>query len=193
MKIKAFTSDQHFGHEAIIRLSNRPFYSVEHMNKTIVERYNSVIGKDDTVIFVGDISYLKKNDYKKIMKELNGHKILVRGNHDKGTQSDFLEFGFDLIVDTFMMLEIENINIKVCHYPYPNMQTSWPDKHILKRPTPNKNEILIHGHTHNKEKRFENMIHVGVDAWDFTPALYDDIVSIVKEIKSDWESKNDNI
>lgn len=190
MKIKAFTSDQHFGHEAIIMLAQRPFYSINHMTETLIERYNKVIGKDDTVVWVGDAFFLKKELIPGVMEGLNGYKIIIRGNHDKGTPAAYLDYGFDLVVDTFLMLEIENTNIKVCHYPYGQAQTDWFDKHKDKRPEQAANEILIHGHTHQKEKRRGDMIHVGVDAWNYAPVLYDDVVSLVKEIKTEREKAN---
>ena len=60
MNIKAFTSDQHFGHEPIITFCDRPFYSLMHMQEELIDRYNSVIGKDDAVVWVGDAFFLKK-------------------------------------------------------------------------------------------------------------------------------------
>lgn len=185
MKIKAFTSDQHFGHESIIALSARPFYSINHMTEVLIERYNRVIEKTDTVVWVGDAFFLKKELIAGVMEGLNGHKIIVRGNHDKGTPATYLSYGFDLVVDTFLMLEIEGINVKICHYPYQQAQTDWFDKHKDKRPIQEENEILIHGHTHQKQKRVGNMIHVGVDAWNYTPVLFDDVVKMVKEIKEE--------
>ena len=38
-----FTSDQHFGHFNIIRLSHRPFASLDEMNETMVARWNAKV------------------------------------------------------------------------------------------------------------------------------------------------------
>jgi len=40
---------------------------------------------------------------------------------------------------------------------------------------------LIHGHTHSTERRDGQAIHVGVDAWDYKPATFDEIVALMKE------------
>ena len=52
-----FTSDMHLGHKAVIRMQNRPFENVEEMNRILIDNYNSVVHKDDTVYILGDICY----------------------------------------------------------------------------------------------------------------------------------------
>jgi len=53
------------------------------------------------------------------------------------------------------------------------------DRYAELRPVRRKGEVLIHGHTHLKRKLHENMIHVGVDAWDFRPVLYEEIEEMI--------------
>lgn len=38
-----FTADFHLGHKNIVRHCNRPFDTVEEMNRTIIERLNSLV------------------------------------------------------------------------------------------------------------------------------------------------------
>ena len=76
-------SDTHFDHENIIRYCHRPFKSMGEMNKTLVDRWNSKVGKDDTVYFMGDLTLEReKLDY--WLGKLNGKIKFIRGNHDKG-------------------------------------------------------------------------------------------------------------
>lgn len=56
-----FTSDTHFGHNNIIKLSNRPFSSVEEMNEGLIERWNDVVGAEDIVYHLGDFSLKIRN------------------------------------------------------------------------------------------------------------------------------------
>ena len=183
MKIKAFTSDQHFGHNNIIGYCNRPYYNVEHMNRSLIENYNKMIGPNDNVVWVGDCFFCGAEERQKIMKQLNGHKVLVRGNHDKGSPDLYTKIGFDLVVDTWMMLEISGVCVKVCHYPYFGNDPQYENKYKNKMPIANENEILIHGHTHGFDKKKNNMIHVGVDAWDYAPVPFVEIEKIIEGIK----------
>jgi calcineurin-like phosphoesterase family protein len=44
-------------------------------------------------------------------------------------------------------------------------------------PKYNKNEVLVHGHTHDvSQHNGGNAIHCGVDAWDYTPVSIDEVV-----------------
>ena len=42
-----FISDHHFGHKQIINFETRPFEDVDVMNASMIESWNSVVGKDD--------------------------------------------------------------------------------------------------------------------------------------------------
>ncbi len=77
-------SDTHFDHENIIRFCNRPFRSLEEMQKTLVNRWNLTVTNEDTVYFLGDMTYGKKRqpiDY--WLGKLNGKIKFIRGNHDE--------------------------------------------------------------------------------------------------------------
>ena len=76
-------SDTHFGDERILRYENRPFSSVEEMDKAIIENWNQVVGEEDTVFHLGDVSSYDPERNKEILSSLHGKKILVMGNHDQ--------------------------------------------------------------------------------------------------------------
>ena len=48
-----FIADPHFDHKNIIKYCERPFNTVEEMNQTLIERWNSVVKKDDKVFCIG--------------------------------------------------------------------------------------------------------------------------------------------
>jgi len=48
-----FTADFHFGHSNIIRYCNRPFLSVEEMDRTILDRLNASVKANDILYFLG--------------------------------------------------------------------------------------------------------------------------------------------
>lgn len=82
------TSDTHFGHKNILTFEDkigkpvRPFCSVEDMNETIIENWNSVVKAGDKVYHLGDVFFGPKEDFAKLWPRLNGSKRLVVGNHD---------------------------------------------------------------------------------------------------------------
>lgn len=181
--IKAFYSDPHYGHKNICMLSGRPFHSVDEMNQELIKRYNEIIGVDDTVLWCGDAFFCTVEKAQRIMASLNGHKILVLGNHDRGHGS-MLNQGFDLVMDE-CFLNIAERTCRVKHYPYANNVMSnnkLEERYLDRRPPRIKGEILIHGHTHQKDKVRETSVHVGIDSWDYRPALMTEVEELIKKI-----------
>lgn len=50
-----YTSDWHIIHKKIIRLTNRPFLSVDEMTHEMIRRYHACVSDTDTCYFLGDI------------------------------------------------------------------------------------------------------------------------------------------
>lgn len=191
-----FTSDLHFGHHNVIEYSNRPFKNVEEMNKHMITQWNRRVRVDDTVIVVGDF-YLggQKKEIAGILSQLNGTKILVRGNHDY-KNAEMMTSGFDFSCDEIDMY-IAGEKVKISHYPYRQskfdlywhkflmkigFRKHWFDKHYLKKPV-NRGGFLIHGHTHSKNKINGRMIHVGVDANEFNPVPLERVANWIMDVK----------
>lgn len=78
-----FTADLHLGHENIIESCNRPFATVDEMNKTIIEKWNERVDPEDTVWVLGDFGFGPLYESIVLATHLHGHKILVAGNHDQ--------------------------------------------------------------------------------------------------------------
>lgn len=161
-----FYSDPHFGHKNIIGFCDRPFNSVGHMYREMASRYNEVVGPDDTVCFTGDVVFGSVVDGINLLRTLNGRKILVRGNHDGGINR-CLRMGFELVCDV-LHLTIGGRMVTVCHYP-PKGVCRFTDDRGFNQPDKSKENILIHGHTHEKGTGEGRRVHVGVDAWDYRP------------------------
>lgn len=181
--IKAFYSDPHFGHKNIIKLAKRPFNDIDEMHSSLIGSYNALIERNDTVLWLGDCAFCGSNKFKAIMDSLNGKKLLVIGNHDR-SPGKMSELGFDVVMNECIM-NIAGRTCRINHFPYINAEPEecrTNDRFVDKRPVYNKNEILIHGHTHSKTRVLENMIHVGVDAWPYRPVLLDEIEKIIEEI-----------
>lgn len=72
-------ADTHFGHKKVVEF--RPFSTVEEHDRGLIQRWNAVVRKDDSVWHLGDV-YLGGKDNHTILGQLNGVKRLVMGNHD---------------------------------------------------------------------------------------------------------------
>lgn len=77
-----FTSDTHFHHRQIIRLSHRPFGSVDEMNRELIKKWNETIPKDGIVFHLGDFCMGSYQQWDNILSQLNGRIYLILGNHD---------------------------------------------------------------------------------------------------------------
>lgn len=135
-----FTADTHFGHKNIMKYCNRPFNSVEEMTEAIINTWNSVVGETDTVIHLGDFSFLKAEQSAAIYKRLNGGIILVRGNHD--SDNIINACGFDDVVD-FLELKVYEQEGTAMHQPISCMHypmAVWPSSHY--------GAWHLHGHSH---------------------------------------------
>jgi len=176
---RAFYSDPHLFHENIIEYEKRPFANVDEMHEALIERYNEVIGPEDTVLWLGDAA-LKGSVgmVSQVIEAMHGVKLLIRGNHDRGNLA-MLRRGFSAILQE-PLIQMANRAVRCSHYPYADR-----DRHVrtaAKHPLRVKGEVLIHGHIHSTARRRENMVHVGVDAWDYRPVLWEEVEALVAEV-----------
>ena len=80
------TSDLHLGHKRIREFcpeSRGQFQSVEEMNEAIINNINSVVTDNDTLYILGDIAFNSPLIACDFLKQMNGEKVIVWGNHDR--------------------------------------------------------------------------------------------------------------
>lgn len=185
-----FTSDTHFGHARIIELCNRPWDTVEEMNEGIIERWNDTVSPTDIVYHLGDVALGKIADSLPLVGRLNGLKILVVGNHDrlfsdnKAAHRERFAPEYAKVFNGGVISEegciIDSVPaLRLSHFPYLG-DSHEEDRHADKRPVDD-GTPLVHGHTHGKETvtftpKGTPQIHVGQDAWDFTPVPLDTVL-----------------
>lgn len=158
------SSDHHFGHENIIRYCGRPFKSLSEMNYEMTRRWNTTVAPDDLVYYLGDFAMGDVEAWPGFCQRLNGTKILLRGNHDKG-QEQMLEVGFTYVHEN-IVVDIDGQRVWMNHYPIDNTL----DRRGYRRPVaPAAWDIAVCGHIHQHWKVRDNCVNVGVDVWDFKP------------------------
>lgn len=166
-----FTSDLHLGHEGILRFCGRPYDSVEEMNRKLIRNFNSVVKPEDTVYILGDVSYkIRLADANALIAKLNGHKHLIRGNHDKRYDESL----FEEVCDIKQIFE-HGRHFTLMHYP------------MLEWAKMRSKSIHLHGHMHNQGidynlrckaesiRRFD----VGVDANGYYPVAITTVLDFV--------------
>lgn len=167
-------SDTHFNHKNIIQYEDRPFKSVEEMNNALIKNWNAVVKPEDTVIHLGDVALGHESDLKWIIPSLNGHKILIRGNHDTKSKNFYLEAGFDEVRPSF----IENFNgieIFFSHEP----QSRPGDKR-------DPYDLHFYGHVHSKDFHgayptiARNGACLCVERWNYTPVELNKVIEMCK-------------
>lgn len=179
-----FTADLHLGHKNIIRFSERPFTNIETMDDALIRNWNSVVPPDGIVFLLGDFSFHNAQHSKYLLSQLNGHVILIKGNHDKCTSY------FKEVHEVLNIKVVDEVNgkfggytqITLCHFPF----AIWDKKHY--------GSWHLHGHSHGTYKPVSNgsdnhfkdlpenlfflknkIIDVGVDVWDYKPVNYTQI------------------
>ena len=94
------SSDPHFGHENILKFTKedgsplRVFEDATHMNEYMVMQHNRVVQPNDKWYCLGDLAMHKK--FLPILNRMNGEKILIRGNHDTESASEYLKYFKDV-------------------------------------------------------------------------------------------------
>ena len=115
-----FISDLHFGHRNCLSFDNREFRSVEEHDEALIKNWNSVVGPDDDVWVLGDISWYSSTKTIEIFKRLNGTKHLCAGNHDKKLlRNRDVQKLFAEIVDYKELQLTDDFGVVLCHYPIP--------------------------------------------------------------------------
>ena len=145
-----FTSDHHFGHKNIIKYCNRPFDSVEDMNRGLVSLWNETVAPEDTTYVIGDVFLCKTKLIRETINKLNGYKILIMGNHDKSP--NVMKTLFDEV-----------------HYKYNYNLPDGTPVVLQHHPNEERDYLQIHGHVHSGEPVQRNRINVCVDLHDYRP------------------------
>lgn len=167
-----FTSDTHFGHKHILDFCHRPFSCIEEHDEALIANWNSVVGPDDTVFHLGDFGFGGFPFWKNICEQLNGHIILIIGNHDWNNMTAGARQLFDECISQARIL-INEQTIYLNHFPFLCFDHQNPK-------TSKQLSIQLHGHVHSGPLSegtdierlkycFPTQYDVGVDNNDYRP------------------------
>lgn len=171
-----FTSDEHYGHDNIIKFCNRPFADTSHMRETLIDNHNSLVKKDDFIYHLGDMFWNSLTDQEcfDILARLNGRHYYILGNHEKAmSRNKALRESFVWVRDVENLQFSGYPNIFLCHYA----MRVWNGSH--------KGAYHLYGHSHGAlEELTEDdnkygsqfSFDVGVDAgWNYFPVSLEQV------------------
>jgi calcineurin-like phosphoesterase family protein len=131
-----YIADYHFGHANVIKFDKRPFDSIDEMDRKMIENWNTVVSQDDTVYILGDFCWDTEDRWIVILNQLNGKKVLIRGNHDLKTMSQQLRNKFQDIKD-YKEVKDNGKRVLLSHYPMPFYRGAY-----------NSDIVHLYGHIH---------------------------------------------
>ena len=178
-----FTSDLHFLHKNIINYCNRPFKDVNDMADNIIKNWNSIVNENDTVFILGDVGLGSLTKLVEYIKRLNGKKILIPGNHDRGylSKQAFIELFDDIIPQVY--IKIDKYNIYLSHFPFLAFDGSYAGCNATWQ---------LFGHCHSfpgcvgldAERLlhlFPSQYDVGMDNNNYKPISFNEVEKIIKK------------
>lgn len=176
-----YTADTHFRDQAIMRKCQRPFKTLQEMEKKLINNWNCKINDDDDVYVLGDVVNENDQEAIEVIRSLKGHKHLIVGNHDHVLLDKLKNDGVFESIKFIELILDNNRKVCVCHYPL----MDWIAR--------DENSVLIYGHIHNKTRNngiiYKKMkdfyagvpaYNCGVDVCGFEPRTLDELI-ILKE------------
>ncbi|MCI8661051.1 MAG: hydrolase [Lachnospiraceae bacterium] len=135
-----YISDLHFGHQNVIRFDKRPFETISQMDYTLIQLWNSRVRNEDTVYIVGDFAYRNEKPEEWYLRQLQGKKHLLVGNHDNKLLSNPAAVSYFESIEKMTHVTDGKHQICLCHFPI----CEWNGYR--------KGHLHIYGHIHNRRE-----------------------------------------
>lgn len=126
----------------------------------MVERWNAVVKPHDHVYHLGDVAMAESSLYR--VRQLNGHKRLILGNHDKFKIKLYSDVGFDKILGARVF-----DGILFTHYPVHGDSGGANGEGKIKG--------NAHGHTHERVSPPGPYVNLCVEQTNYAPIALDEV------------------
>lgn len=163
-----FASDYHWGHKNVLEYDKRPFESIEDHDKHIVECHNKIVRPTDHFWFLGDLSLGDMKEAELLLRDMNGIKHFIKGNHDHNETIDiYKRCGIYHGEQITIVIDGQKIILNHCR------MYVWPNSHH--------GSWNIHGHSHGTLDKapWGKSIDAGINIRDYHPLSYPDISSLM--------------
>ena len=167
-----FTSDTHFNHDREFVYGPRGFKTIQEMNEVLIKNWNETVGPEDDIYVLGDFFLGSDINYiREVLDRLNGRIHLVVGNHDTPAKvTEYTAWNNIVEIADALRIRYKKKEFFLCHYPVLTASLEQDPKRAV---------INLFGHTHSKEKFYEDrpyMYNVAADANDNHPVSIDEIL-----------------
>ena len=155
-----FTSDTHFSSERALQLSYRPFSTVEEMDWTMIERWNTKVNPCDTVYHLGDVGEDWPLEY------LTGNVVVIEGNYERDGKTSVRENLVNGYTKNPVEIELKDKNGKPHHYILGHEPSA------VKQHKAHEDwfcDFCLFGHIHGRQRIKKFGMDVGVDCSNFAP------------------------
>lgn len=165
-KIQMFViSDLHLGHQNAIPRYKRPFpmSKISEMDRVLIRNWNWTVKNEDTVLFLGDLSFMSQESPESYLNRLGGRIFYLEGNHD-------IYYSY---MSHCLFMNYHGIPFLFIH-----------DPEELVRPF---DGWVVHGHVHNKNladfpffNPYEKRVNVSAEMIGYRPIPLDEIFRLVQ-------------
>ena len=175
------TSDLHLNHKRVPLFSSTSLEqnglsyikSVDDWNEMIISRINQLVREQDTLWILGDVGFGSTENLKQLISRINGHKILVMGNHDKFSLTTAYRLGFEQVYDGPTFLPGSRGMILLSHAP---AFEAYASPYIA---------CNLHGHIHEGALTLPRFFNMNIAMNEYYP------VNIDKFLKYTANSRNE--
>lgn len=175
-KTKIFViSDLHLGHQNAIPRYKRPFpmCKISEMDRVLIRNWNWTVKKEDTVLFLGDLSFMSQESPESYLNRLTGRIFYLEGNHD-------IYYSY---MSHCLFMNYHGTRFLFIHDPEELVRQfdGW----------------VVHGHVHNKNltdfpffNPFEKRVNVSAEMIGYRPIPLDEIFGLVQGTKDILDIRN---
>ena len=169
-----YIADTHFGHKNVLLHDQRPFQNVDEMNAALIQNWNETVTDSDDIWVLGDFCYCSRNTPDFYLKQLNGRKHLIIGNHDRSILQSSTASEYFVTIEHLRYLKDGTSNVILCHFP----MADWSGKY--------RGFYHIYGHIHNAcnevsefMSRQERTFNAGCMLHNYKPVTLAELMSSV--------------
>ena len=146
------------------------------MDTELVNRWNEVVGKNDLVYYLGDLTLAIADRAAGYLQRLIGRIAFLTGSHDKwlkypDDRNRHGVFSRHVYVGNIHEIQHRGEHITLCHYA----MRSWPRSFH--------GSLHLYGHSHGRLPKYGRSMDIGVDTNSFFPYRLDDVVALLSKEK----------